>query len=291
MKRLFPFICAVSLLIIPGAIKAIDLANRPITGSKHNLASWGPGDIKAQSESRVCIFCHTVHGASGTPLWGHKLSTATYLTYSSATLKSPRNQPDGGSKLCLSCHDGTVAVGGTVKGNLEFEILLTDSGTGKLTAAPGRKLTSDPAYRSTAYYGTDLLNPWSHISHPISLEVNTELIDATAGNDWYLKGPIIDCGSFTTLGTECVYPLKPTNNIYSEASTRTYVGIQCTTCHDAHNNQHGMFMREKVSFDNFSCGHNPFGGTEGFCGHCHQAKPSADLYGGTRYKTGNTYQE
>lgn len=279
MKRLFLLICAVSLFVIPGALKAVDVANRPITTSKHNLAAWGPGPIKAVSESRVCVFCHAVHGASVTPLWGHKLSTATYRAYSSATLKSPRNQPDLGSKLCLSCHDGTVAVGGTLKG----EIALTDSGSGKLTAAPDRKLT----VASTAYYGTDLLNPWSHISHPISMEVNGDLIAATGDQDWKLKGMKNDCPNFTTLGTECVYPLRPTNNTYT-GGTRTNVGVQCATCHDAHNDQYGYFMREKVSFDNFSCA-NYNGSVGGFCIHCHQGKnlQFETLYGKDRYRDGN----
>jgi hypothetical protein len=284
LKRILLTVSVFFLLILPNAIKAVDVANRPITASKHNLATWGPGDIKATSESQVCKFCHAVHGASRAPLWGHKLSTATYHTYSSATLKSPRNQPDMGSKLCLSCHDGTVAVGGTTKGNRETEIELTSSTAGKLSGALGsanRKLTAT----STAYYGTDLANPISHISHPISIEVSTELVQATldAGKDWKLKGMNAGCPNFKTLGDECVYPLQPTKNTYG--TTRTNVGIQCTTCHDAHNDQFGMFMREKVSFDNFSCAN--YGVSDGgFCLHCHVAKPTVDLYKST-YRTGN----
>ncbi|MCX7151076.1 MAG: cytochrome C, partial [Proteobacteria bacterium] len=44
------------------------------------------------------------------PLWNHKLSNATYTLYSSPTLNATVSQPGGNSKLCLSCHDGTVAV-------------------------------------------------------------------------------------------------------------------------------------------------------------------------------------
>ena len=51
------------------------------------------------------------------PLWNQKLSKATYQTYISTTATNKENQqlPLGSpSALCLSCHDGTVAVGDTV---------------------------------------------------------------------------------------------------------------------------------------------------------------------------------
>lgn len=86
-----------------------------ITGSAHDFTT------KAWSGGRICIACHTPHNADTTvtdaPLWNHKNSTQVYTLYSSATMNaSPLGQPSGLSKLCLSCHDGTVAVdsfGGT----------------------------------------------------------------------------------------------------------------------------------------------------------------------------------
>jgi predicted CXXCH cytochrome family protein len=38
-------------------------------------------------------------------------SVATYTPYNSSTTKATVGQPTGASKLCLSCHDGTVALG------------------------------------------------------------------------------------------------------------------------------------------------------------------------------------
>src|SRR5262249_29445761 len=80
--------------------------------SVHNLSVTGPGTIKANSEKDVCIFCHTVHRTTGqSPLWSHVLSATTnYVVYSSPTLKATVGQPDRSSRLCLSCHDGTVAL-------------------------------------------------------------------------------------------------------------------------------------------------------------------------------------
>jgi predicted CXXCH cytochrome family protein len=49
-------------------------------------------------------------------LWNQKLTTQVYTTYSSNTEKNTGAQPKLGSQSnhCLSCHDGTVAIGTTV---------------------------------------------------------------------------------------------------------------------------------------------------------------------------------
>ncbi len=89
-----------------------------IVGSAHDFSgdTWNPS-------GEVCIVCHTPHNANTTvtdaPLWNHEVTTATFTPYSSATLDAAVGQPDASSKLCLSCHDGTVALdnfGGTTGG-------------------------------------------------------------------------------------------------------------------------------------------------------------------------------
>ncbi len=80
-----------------------------ITGSQHDFTS------KNWSGGRICIACHVAHksdtSVTDAPLWGHANSTQTYTLYSSPTLNAgPLGQPSGLSKLCMSCHDGTVAV-------------------------------------------------------------------------------------------------------------------------------------------------------------------------------------
>ena len=72
--------------------------------------------MKGQSDA--CLYCHAPHSGVGTPngaLWSQTLSMQTYTAYSSTTLKNAPLQPSlgGSSSLCLSCHDGTVAVGQT----------------------------------------------------------------------------------------------------------------------------------------------------------------------------------
>jgi len=80
-----------------------------VQGSVHDFSNrgWVP-------QQQLCLPCHTPHEADTTvpdaPLWNHQISTATYTLYSSPTLDVTPEQPLGPSKLCLSCHDGTVAV-------------------------------------------------------------------------------------------------------------------------------------------------------------------------------------
>jgi predicted CXXCH cytochrome family protein len=69
----------------------------------------------APEEERICIFCHTPHHANEVgeymPLWSRSLSSVNYTLYSSSTVQAEPDQPTGASRLCLSCHDGTIAAG------------------------------------------------------------------------------------------------------------------------------------------------------------------------------------
>jgi predicted CXXCH cytochrome family protein len=81
----------------------------------HNL---GPGTKSPVSGSRPdsCAYCHAPHSGLNMGLWNQKLTTQVYNTYTSNTQKNLAIQPTLGavSNQCLSCHDGTVAVGATV---------------------------------------------------------------------------------------------------------------------------------------------------------------------------------
>jgi predicted CXXCH cytochrome family protein len=99
-------------LLRPAPVNAAAATPYSIVNSKHNLSVSGPGSVRAATEGDICIFCHTPHSkADQIPLWNHDMSKATYTPYTSSTLKATVGQPTGTSKLCLSCHDGTVALG------------------------------------------------------------------------------------------------------------------------------------------------------------------------------------
>jgi predicted CXXCH cytochrome family protein len=78
-----------------------------IGGSKHDFSTTG------WSGGQICVACHAPHNntnAAGSVLWNHALTTATFTLYSSPTMNATGAAVGGVSKLCLSCHDGTVAL-------------------------------------------------------------------------------------------------------------------------------------------------------------------------------------
>lgn len=101
----------VALLLV--ALPAARAAATGVAGSKHDLSITGPGPIRALSENDPCIFCHVSHFASGGKLSNRPDSKATYTPYASSTMQATVAAPTGASKICLSCHDGTIAVGKT----------------------------------------------------------------------------------------------------------------------------------------------------------------------------------
>ena len=83
-----------------------------VVDTVHNLSAGGPGRVRAESEGQVCVFCHAPHNTSGAvPLWNREVQAGSYTIYESTTLDAAPGQPTGASKLCLSCHDGTIALG------------------------------------------------------------------------------------------------------------------------------------------------------------------------------------
>ncbi len=136
------------LLLVPGALPA---RSGSVVDTVHNLSVTGPGPIRSESETEVCKFCHIPHNAvEPQPLWGHALSRAEHYETplmrrrGGATVPAP--QPDGSSRLCLSCHDGTVALGDVAGPSVP--IRMTQQYLG-----PGQR----------GFIGTDLSG-----SHPIS---------------------------------------------------------------------------------------------------------------------------
>jgi predicted CXXCH cytochrome family protein len=92
-----------------------------IRNSKHDLSSSSQNtsvvpavatEVRATRIDQVCVFCHTPHNArQDIPyLWNRAAQSTNYDPYYSSTMKATVGQPTGASKLCLSCHDGTIAL-------------------------------------------------------------------------------------------------------------------------------------------------------------------------------------
>lgn len=137
-----------------------------IRQTKHNLSNWGPGDIKAAGttlkDTEVCIYCHAPHNADSTvvPLWGHKDTTFTGYSMAKSYWVKPGasgvdSQPLGISKKCLSCHDGTVAIGALISGDIAMTSL-TDRLNPDGTLKPYDPVSTHDHDTRPGYIGKDL---------------------------------------------------------------------------------------------------------------------------------------
>jgi predicted CXXCH cytochrome family protein len=200
-----------------------------VVNSPHNLSASGPSAVRAATEDQVCIFCHAPHNSSPVqPLWNRVMPTEAYTIYTSRALEAQPGQPTGNSKMCLSCHDGTIALGAVVSRTMPIVM------SGGVTTIP----------EGHARIGTDLSD-----DHPISFRYDTSL----AIKNPKLKDPAL---------------LPPQTRLDSNAE------LQCTSCHDAHNNSLGNFlvMRNDTSQLCTSC--HQMGSTtvsgHAQCSACHQ---------------------
>lgn len=155
------------------------MAQERIADTVHNLSASGPGRIRAQSESQVCIFCHAPHNTGGLrPLWNRELSNASYQIYRSTTLDAVAGQPTGASKLCLSCHDGTIALGSVISRSEQIRMSGGDFMPAGLTNL-GTDLSDD--HPISFYYTPGLaasdrqLKSPTSLPHEIRLDANGQL--------------------------------------------------------------------------------------------------------------------
>ncbi|MDH3792830.1 MAG: hypothetical protein OEU56_03645 [Rhodospirillales bacterium] len=125
MRRFCSILTRVSATLVVGAGLVMLAGSGPAMAVGQGDGIVGsPHDFKAEIwnfRGEICRVCHVPHDhALATQyylnglLWNRGVSAATYTMYNNAWSSSIDNvqspQPDGISKLCLSCHDGTVAI-------------------------------------------------------------------------------------------------------------------------------------------------------------------------------------
>ena len=191
-------------------------AHAGILGTAHDFSqkAWNTGTTYSQE---ICVVCHVPHngrGALQSPvglLWNRDITSSVFDPYNSPTLKFVPGQPDGASKLCLSCHDGTIAID---------RFGMNDGGSQFMTG--NRNL------------GVDLKN-----DHPVSFTFDSALASAVGT----LKDPsVADSGLGGTIQNRmlrankvqcvsCHNPHNPANNAKFLVKSNNSSGL-CLTCHN-----------------------------------------------------------
>jgi predicted CXXCH cytochrome family protein len=157
---------ALWILGVIGLLAGPGVGHAGLRESAHNLSPSGLRRLQVGGQGPaapaadkggddLCIYCHTPHSASGhRGLWNRELQAVTYKLYESSTTTARLQQPTGSSRLCLSCHDGVMAMGATKR--------RANPALGKLTGS--------------SVLGTDLSD-----DHPISFVYDQALVTRRHG--------------------------------------------------------------------------------------------------------------
>lgn len=183
-----------------------------IATSKHNLAASGPGTVKAATETQTCLFCHAPHSAStAAPLWNRSNPGSSYTPYSSSTSVARPGQPTGASLLCLSCHDGTIALGDVLSRGTRIGM------AGGITTLPS----------GNSNLGTDLSD-----DHPVSFAYDAALAASRGGelaSPATLTGKVKLDSSGQMQCTSCHDPHDDSNGKFLVIPNQA--SALCQTCH------------------------------------------------------------
>jgi len=246
MRTVLKSLVAVALVVPALAFAAITNTKHDLSNVNTNVSTRSvPG---ATGTDQTCIFCHTPHRATVQALIWNRANTAVVAyTWGAET------RTNGGttlatsladkSKVCLSCHDGSISLGQVANSNgaaATFAMQGNVTGTGNLTNAGGALMGAAGAMGG---------------NHPVSIPY------PVAGGSTYntIVSSITtaaELADFLPPSTSCT---NNTGNCTSSAdgafinlyapATGVGFGIECGSCHDVHNKYPGnsYFLRVRTA--------------------------------------------
>lgn len=221
MRVLRVIVVCLVVMLVP-AMAWAQAPGSGIAGTDHDFSGIG------NPATGLCTFCHTPHRAISTLLlWNHTLSTQNFqwdVTQTTAGTTFPTIVGDtytGPTAKCLSCHDGTVAVGDVAWW---------------LEGKPGTPLDNTTHAWPDAFNvgATDGVLGSMKGNHPVAMPYPYQNVANTYN------------GSTTGLGAELTeWQADPTAlniRLFNDASgavsagpVALKTGIECSSCHDPHN--------------------------------------------------------
>ncbi len=204
-----------------------------IAGGPHDLTNGSAlRNTNTSIAGQTCEFCHVPHGGNNLiPLWNRTQPTgATYQLYTSSTTDvttTTASLAASVSGACLSCHDGTIAVdvllnlnGLPFNGGVAFT---RQAATAKASyTGPGGGIMGG----GLPFLGSDLRN-----DHPVNVRYET----ARAAKPTEFQVQAVS-GAKISVGA--------TNPVPLYGATSATATVECSSCHNAHNNALGNFLRK-----------------------------------------------
>lgn len=206
------------MLVLPVSVAWGQAAGTGIGGTAHDFSGIGA------TPTGTCTFCHTPHQAQTQALlWNHTLS-ANNFTWTDAATTAGTTYPafagdtyQGPTTRCLSCHDGSVAVGDI-----------------------GWWLAGDPGSLLNVFIGEN--SPFNvgfggnmDGNHPVAMPIPFNNLPSTYNGS--------TTGGGITLAEWQPDPQVNGIRLYTDdgaggitaGATPGQAGIECTSCHDPHN--------------------------------------------------------
>lgn len=216
MKALKLLVLVAVVSLVPAAAWAFT-PGAGIAGTPHDFSSKGGG-------VGLCTFCHTPHKALSTLLlWNHTLSKNSFswdVPATTAGTPFPTFKGDtykGPTAKCLSCHDGSVAVG---------DIAWWNEG------APGTPLDGTKHGAGDAAnvgFGGNMAG-----NHPVAMPYPYQNVANTYNGVKTGAGAALDEWRATPLANIRLFNDDGSGNITAGA-VALKTGIECSSCHDPHN--------------------------------------------------------
>ncbi|MBI3375182.1 MAG: hypothetical protein HY017_25970 [Betaproteobacteria bacterium] len=221
-------------------------AGTGIAATAHDFTSNG---VNGSTAVGLCTYCHTPHKAiTSQLLWNHTLSTNTFSwdvakTTAGTTFPSfVGNTYKGPTAKCLSCHDGSVAIG-----DIAWFKEGSHGGSDQLSTKTMNDVDPNFVVGATGGVGGAMKG-----NHPVAMP--------------YPFGNAASTYNGTTTGSLAVlteWQADPTSlasaniRLFNDDGTggisagpvAAKTGIECSTCHDPHNKAavDDLFLRGKIT--------------------------------------------
>ena len=246
---------ALAVLVIAPALAWAVTPGTGLSGTPHDFTPTNLDPMGVNTtEVGVCTYCHTPHKALSTLLlWNHTLSSNTFswdATKTTAGTDFPSiagGTYKGPTAKCLSCHDGSVAIGDIAwfKG-------------APATNNPWKIGNDGPAPLITKVQGGGDMSGNHPVAMPYALGNAANTYNgSTSGSglvltEW-VANPAAPIRLFNDDGT----------GVISAGAVAGKTGIECSSCHDPHNKAatEDYFLRGKLTGSTAASGY--------LCLQCH----------------------